>query len=613
MLGNVVTNTASGTISMLSEPRTVIMARFLVLGLRAHELVNGQESASVQMKVAAVNTSILACVVLNNVAASNPRAFYDALSRAEMESAVISLLHSLAANAPEKVVDKEDANRSGGTNEEQLIQYLRIVLRTIRCFIRLQNSCPHYCNDPFWTYPVQQLVSNHTSSSAVNRLLRPFQPSKWSLISSIDRVLHRFTGPLVSVSQEPNALNKAFFSTSASCIDAFGICFLLLSDVLSAAGLEGLLTYLRSCKDVDLFTSAAGTTTGTIFFKTQAAALPSSMNELVSTVLARYGSSITNMIQFTFNLNHDAKPPPVADESKQPQDVSKTQEEDVLDEDFDDEAIDAPATKAADKERASSRAKKAHKSTEVTAIAPTNKKKREDRSGGVDFSPLLGPAFALTSALLDCAYDSVLDSMMPTASIAAPSAAAAKSMSRSKHEGMLLAVFRASYLCPDSRSIHKSGLKILATIAAKGTSGLFPADIVTKGNPKQKNPAKVGQLKINEDTLLNHSAAQLKPTTGAKSKVAGGTENIPEPNAEATAEANSAGGGSADNAKPEAMGRIVQCANFVLAAAALCEYDADFYSQFGAVMKSLASSSESSREVSIRSKGGSLLIGVNMK
>jgi hypothetical protein len=320
MLGNVVTNTASGTISMLSEPRTVIMARFLVLGLRAHELVNGQERASVQMKVAAVNTSILACVVLNNVAASNPRAFYDALSRAEMESAVISLLHSLTANAPEKVVDKEDANRSGRTNEEQLIQYLRIVLRTIRCFIRLQNSCPHYCNDPFWTYPVQQLVGNHTSSSAVNRLLRPFQPSKWSLISSIDHVLDRFTRPLVSVSQEPNALNKAFFSTSASCIDAFGIGFLLLSDVLSAAGLEGLLTYLRSCKDVDLFTSAAGSTTGTIFFKTQAAALPSSMNELISAVLARYGSSITNMIQFTFNLNHDAKLP-VAVVYNQPQDV----------------------------------------------------------------------------------------------------------------------------------------------------------------------------------------------------------------------------------------------------------------------------------------------------
>jgi hypothetical protein len=575
-------------------------------------MVNGQERASVQMKVAAVNTSILACVVLNNVAASNPRAFYDALSRAEMESAVISLLHSLTANAPEKVVDKEDANRSGRTNEEQLIQYLRIVLRTIRCFIRLQNTCPHTCKYPYLTYPVQQLVGNHTSSSAVNRLLRPFQPSKWSLISSIDHVLDRFTRPLVSVSQEPNALNKAFFSTSASCIDAFGIGFLLLSDVLSAAGLEGLLTYLRSCKDVDLFTSAAGSTTGTIFFKTQAAALPSSMNELISAVLARYGSSITNMIQFTFNLNHDAKLP-VADESKQPQDVSKTPEEDVLDEDFDDEAIDAPATKAADKERAGIKAKKAHKSIEVTAIAPSNKKKREDRSGVVDFGPLLGPAFALTSALLDCAYDSVLDSMMPTASIPAPSTAAAKSMSRSKHEGMLLAVFRASYLCPDSRSLHKSGLKILATIAAKGTSGLFPAEIVTKGNPKQKNPAKVGQLKINEDTLLNHSAAQLKPTTGTKSKAAGGTENIPEPNAEATAEANSAGGGSADNAKPEAMGRIVQCANFVLAAAALCEYDADFYSQFGAVMKSLASSSESSREVSIRSKGGSLLIGVNMK
>jgi hypothetical protein len=574
MLGNVVTNTASGGISLLSEPRAITLTRFLILGIRAHELNGcGRGATSPQSQIAALSTSMMACIVVNSIAAHNPKAFYDALSRTELETAIISLLQSLIGQPPSN--QRVGSAAKERSNEESLIIYVSLAMRAVRCCIRLQNRHPHYCYDPYWSYSVASVVHMHQPSGGSGDLCNRFlQPSNnkngtsWAVLNIVVALVGRFASPLITnLGHSPEAshliISKAVKSELSCCLDALSISFLVLADVVNACGSEALLVQVRTARFNDVFASANG---GSVTFKSNKTTIAEPLTLLIEQILERFGSLVTGIIQFAMSINHDVKPSAGNNsQSKEGIDVGvaisplegATLEIPCRDDDHGpDDLTEREHTDTSNSNPASTKQKKLRSSK-----APG---KNESEKDSIDLAPLLSPALAMVASLLDHAYDSVISTLSVNATD-----------SIRNHDGLIVAVLRASYLCPDSRSLHLYGLSILASIAKRGGS-LFTlprnaAAALTIGNKKNK----ISSDKVNEDTLLNHSSAQVKPRTKGESEI----QQLPS------------------DLKPEAAGRIIQCAHFVFAAATLTEYDADFYQRFGIVLRSLAASCEASREV----------------
>lgn len=609
MLGNVVTNTASGTVSPLSEPRAVVLTRFIVLGLHAHRprIVSNTGVARptelVQTRAAQLHTSVLACVVLNTIASYNPRAFYDALSRSEVEDALKELFRvlvrqqALQADDNNSTVNDSRSQTSTGQHVrlEILLQYVRVVAHSLRCCLRLHNSNPHLCYDPFWTYSIQTFVQRQADLQSIgsvvrHRLLQPVErvgvnnrkEYSWVAIDLVGGLIDRFAGPLLdcyqsiaihnnngginSISAETTAgvvggseaggggagstkllITNNLLKHLACCTDAFGIAFLLLADIVSAAAVESMLRHLAlpsagepasssdGAANVDSSTSVSPPTSSSLIsprFRTASVPLIPELAQMIDRILNQYGNLFTCVVQFAFSLIHEKK---VA--------VAATKVEEI-------QAKESDSADPADAESSSN-----------TTLPPP-----PPSSSPLDMCPLLCPALAALAALLDCAYDRVLESLTV------------------ERDGLILAVLRASYLCPDSRSLHAHGLSILASVASHG-GGLFAvgAGSLGTGLPaggRSKKRSTRGVRAVNEDTLLNQGSVQAKPR--AKKGVFAKDE---------------ASSGASSSEAVETTARMVQCAHFVLAAATLCEHTPVFYRNFGVVLKTLATSAEASREV----------------